>query len=182
MRAAQQGLAADNKQLGVPDFITILASGFLWHGVDGQRCLLQLKPDPLGGTVRIPVRLLGISGIVFGACLLGGLGFLFLVQPEALRDRVGISPDTPSALAEIRSTYGGLHVGIALFLLACAARESMRRTGLLFCGLAFAGAGLARAAGILEFQATDSNQVVIASLEVAFSVITLWLYRRWPAA
>jgi hypothetical protein len=21
----------------------------LWHGVDGQRCLLQLKPDPLGG-------------------------------------------------------------------------------------------------------------------------------------
>jgi hypothetical protein len=58
----------------------------------------------------------------------------------------------------------------------------MRRTGLLFCGLAFAGAGLARAAGILEFQATDSKQVVTASLEIVFSVITLWLYRRWPAA
>jgi len=56
----------------------------------------------------------------------------------------------------------------------------MRRTGLLFCGLAFAGAGLARAAGILEFQATDSKQVVTASLEIAFSVITLWLYRKWP--
>jgi len=55
MRAAQQGLAADNKQLGVPDFASILASGFLWHGVDGQLCLLQLKPDPLGG-VRDALR------------------------------------------------------------------------------------------------------------------------------
>ena len=132
--------------------------------------------------MRIPVRQLGVSGIVFGAVFMGGLGVLFLLDPEALRDRVGISPDTPSGLAEIRSTYGGLHVGIALFLLICAARETMRRTGLLFCGLAFAGAGLARGAGILEFQATDPNQVVTASLEIAFSVITLWLYRTWPAA
>ncbi|NRA76482.1 MAG: DUF4345 family protein [Planctomycetes bacterium] len=141
-----------------------------------------MNASPLGDAMRIPVRLFGVSSIVFGACLMGGLGVLFLVQPEALRDRVGISPDTPSALAEIRSTYGGLHVGIALFLLACAVHEPMRRTGLLFCGLAFAGAGLARAAGILEFQATDSGQVVTAFLEIAFSVITLWLYKRWPAA
>ncbi len=132
--------------------------------------------------MRIPVRLFGVSSIVLGACLMGGLGVLFLLQPDALRGRVGISPETPSALAEIRSTYGGLHVGIALFLLACATRESMRRTGLLFCGLAFAGAGLARTAGILEFQATDSDQVVTASLEIAFSIITLYLYREWPNA
>ena len=24
----------------------------LWHGADGQRCLLQLKPDPLGGSSK----------------------------------------------------------------------------------------------------------------------------------
>jgi hypothetical protein len=52
----------------------------------------------------------------------------------------------------------------------------------LFCGLAFAGAGIARVAGILEFQAAELDQIVIASLEVAFGVITLWLYRAWPAA
>ncbi|MFP6606138.1 MAG: DUF4345 family protein [Myxococcota bacterium] len=125
---------------------------------------------------------MGVSGIVFGACLMGGLGVLFLLHPDALRDRAGISPDTPSALAEIRSTYGGLHIGVALFLLVCATRESMRRTGLLFCGLAFAGAGLARAAGILEFQAMELRQVVTASLEIAFGVITLCLYHKWPAA
>jgi hypothetical protein len=132
--------------------------------------------------MRNPVRLLGVSGILFGACLMGGLGLLYLLHPDAILDAAEISPDSPSALAEIRSTYGGLHVGIALFLLACAAREGRRRAGLLFCGLAFAGAGLARVAGVLEFQAAELDQVVTAALEIAFSVITLWLYRMWPAA
>ncbi len=132
--------------------------------------------------MRSPVRVLGVMSILFGACLMGGLGSLYLFHPDALRDSTGIFPETPSALAEIRSTYGGLHVGIALFLLACAAREGTRRTGLLFCALAFAGAGIARGAGILEFQAAEVKQVVTASLELTFSVITLFLYRRWPAA
>lgn len=129
-----------------------------------------------------PVRLLGVSSILWGACVMGGLGLLYLLHPDALRDAAGISSDSPSALAEIRSTYGGLHVGIALFLLACAVREGRRRAGLLFCGLAFAGAGIARVAGILEFQAAEFDQIVTAALEIAFSVITLWLYRAWPAA
>lgn len=130
--------------------------------------------------MRSPVRLLGVTSILVGACLTGGLGLLYLLQPEAIRDRAGIFPDYPSALAEVRSTYGGLHVGIALFLLACAVQERRRRAGLLFCGLAFAGAGIARVAGILEFQAAELKQVVTASLEVAFSVITLSLYSKWP--
>lgn len=132
--------------------------------------------------MRSPVRLVGVTSLLFGACLMGGLGMVYLLQPEAIRESAGISPNSPSALSEIRSTYGGLHVGIALFLLACAAREGRRRTGLLFCGLAFAGAGLARVAGILEFQAAEPDQVVTAALEIGFSVITLGLYRSWPAA
>ena len=80
--------------------------------------------------MKIPVRLLGASGLLFGASLMGGLGLLYLLHPEALRDNAGISSDSPAALAEIRSTYGGLHVGIALFLVVCAAREGSRRTGL----------------------------------------------------
>ncbi len=47
--AAQQGLAAANRQLGVPEPGSILVSGLCGIGADGQRCLLQLNPDPLGG-------------------------------------------------------------------------------------------------------------------------------------
>jgi hypothetical protein len=53
---------------------------------------------------------------------------------------------------------------------------------LLFCGLAFAGAGIARVAGVLEFQPAGSGQVVTAALELVFSAISFWLWRRWPAA
>jgi hypothetical protein len=109
---------------------------------------------------------------------MGGLGLLYLVDPAAIREAAGVSPETSSALAEIRSTYGGLHVGIALFLLVCAASEARRRTGLLFCGLAFAGAGLARVAGILEFRGTELTQSVTAALEIAFSAVCLWLSQR----
>ena len=132
--------------------------------------------------MRLPVRPLGISAMIFGACLMGGLGSPYLLNPAGIHDALGIAPETPSALAEIRSTYGGLHVGIALFLIACAASERTRRAGLLFCGLAFVCAGAARFAGVLEFRPTESVPVVVASLEVAFGMIALWLYRAWPAA
>ena len=125
---------------------------------------------------------MGTSAVIFGACLMGGLGSLYLLQPAGIHDALGISPETPAALAEIRSTYGGLHVGIAVFLVACAAHDARRRAGLLFCGLAFLGAGLARFAGVLEFQTTESTPFVVASLEVVFSMISLSLYRSWPAA
>jgi hypothetical protein len=129
-----------------------------------------------------PVQAFGVAALLFGACLMGGLGSLYLFHPGALRASAAISAQTPSALAELRSTYGGLHVGVAVFLLACAMRSGARRTGLLFCGLAFAGAGLARFGGIWEFHVMEPKQVVTASLELAFSVITLFLHRRWPAA
>lgn len=47
--AALQGLAADNRQLGVPGSGSILASGLLGRSVHGQRGLLHMKPDLLGG-------------------------------------------------------------------------------------------------------------------------------------
>ena len=51
---ANKGLQLTTDSLDVPDFGSILASGLLWHGVDGQHCLLQLNADPLeGGSISI---------------------------------------------------------------------------------------------------------------------------------
>jgi hypothetical protein len=132
--------------------------------------------------MRVPVRFLGVLSLASGAALTGGLGLLYLLDPEAIREAAGIAPESPSALAEIRSTYGGFHIGIALFLVACSLSERMRRAGLLLCALAFACAGIARIAGIVEFEATDRGQSVTAALEVVFSGISFWLFHSWPAA
>jgi hypothetical protein len=48
-RTARQGLASDSRQLGVPEFSSIRASGLLSHSADGQRCLLRLGPDLFAG-------------------------------------------------------------------------------------------------------------------------------------
>jgi hypothetical protein len=42
-----QGLAADTSQLGVPGFVSLLASTTCGFGEAGQRWLAQLKPGPL---------------------------------------------------------------------------------------------------------------------------------------
>lgn len=46
-----EGLVADNEQPGIPKLSSILTSGLCGFGVDGQRCSLQPKPDPLGGAI-----------------------------------------------------------------------------------------------------------------------------------
>ena len=44
---------------------SILASGLLWRSADGQRCLLQLKPDPLGGPKETRMSGIEISRLTF---------------------------------------------------------------------------------------------------------------------
>jgi hypothetical protein len=48
--SAIRGLAADNRQLGVPGSGSLLAFNFRGFGEASQRWLAQLKPDPLCGT------------------------------------------------------------------------------------------------------------------------------------
>jgi hypothetical protein len=125
---------------------------------------------------------LSVLCLLSGAALTGVLGSVYLLSPEWIHEAADLAPRSSLALSEVRSTYGGLHVGIALFLIACAFSQGLRRAGLLFCCLAFAGAGLARAAGILEFRPPGSSQLLTAALEVAFSAVSFWLWRGWPAA
>lgn len=58
------------------------------------------------------------------------IGWTGLRAPATLMDPLGIPLDGPAALSEIRAAYGGMHVGIGLFLLATALRTDLRRVGL----------------------------------------------------
>ena len=69
--------------------------------------------------------------------VLGGSGLALLVvgwiglsAPADLMEPLGIPLDGPSAHNEIRSAYGGMHVGLGLFLVATALRPSLRAVGL----------------------------------------------------
>ena len=83
---------------------------------------------------------------------LGGLGFLgfgiaFLVDPLGLFALTGIELEGSVAAVELRAFYGGLEVGLGLFLLA-ADLAGAHRPGLLLALASYGGIALARVLGL----------------------------------
>jgi hypothetical protein len=130
---------------------------------------------------KATVELLARLWVLAGAALTFGLGVLYAISPTRVQSAAGIELPTPAALTEIRSTYGGLHVGIGLFLAYCSTTPQGRSFGLLFCGVAFLLAGAARLVGVAEF-GSELPQVVTSALELGFGGGAIWLRDRISAA
>jgi hypothetical protein len=86
---------------------------------------------------------------------LAGLGFLgfglwFVVDPVVPLASMGVAVSGAGATTEIRAFYGGLELGLGLFLLAAAFRRDWRRPALWLCLCANAGIGLVRGYGLLR--------------------------------
>ena len=127
------------------------------------------------------MELIARSWVLLGAALTFGLGLLYAANPERIEQVAGIVLPTAAALTEVRSTYGGLHIGIGLFLFSCSRTSRGQRYGLRLCGVVFLFAGLARIVGILQFGAGFS-QLGISALELGFSAGAFWLGHRMTAA
>ena len=84
--------------------------------------------------------------IVLALCALGFLGFgaWLLVEPTGALAKIGIGATTPTGLVELRAFYGGLEIGLGLFLGWCLLRPEWREAGLWLVVLANGGLGLAR--------------------------------------
>lgn len=78
-----------------------------------------------------------------------GFGAWGLFQPQSLAEAVGWTLGGANAKVEVRAFYGGLEIGIGLFLLGCALRRAQVDLGLWAVAWMIGGAGLARGAGIL---------------------------------
>ena len=112
------------------------------------------------------------------AAVLAAYGAVFLVQPAALGGLVGLEFASPDATVEIRAFYGGLELGIAAFLFACASSRSLLSAGLLFCALAFSFAGIARLLGVLQYGAAGQAHVIVGAVELAGAALSAWLRIR----
>lgn len=116
--------------------------------------------------------------------VLAGLGFLgfglaIVAAPAAVLGGVGIS-GTPAGLVELRAFYGGLELGLAAFLLACAARPAWREPGLWSVALVNGGIAAARLLGIAlsgEFTGFFAGALV---WELGFTVAAVLALRRLP--
>lgn len=82
---------------------------------------------------------------VIALCAIGFLGFgvWLLADPGALA-KVGIVSSSAVGTVELRAFYGGMEIGLALFLGLCLLRPEWQGAGLWLVLLANGGAGLAR--------------------------------------
>ena len=77
-----------------------------------------------------------------------GLGFIFI--PEALATSItGAAPTTPSAMTDMRATYGGMALGLASIFGLCAKNEGSIRLGAQGVLAVMLGLAVARVIGIL---------------------------------
>jgi len=72
-----------------------------------------------------------------------------LSVPVSALGKIGIRADSATGLVELRAFYGGMEIGLGLFLAACVAKPEWQGAGLWLVLLANGGAGLARVLAIL---------------------------------
>jgi hypothetical protein len=108
---------------------------------------------------------LALTALVFGA-----FGTLFLVRPETL-GIVGVEAVRPAGLVELRSIYGGLELGIALFFTLSVPRTAWHRPALMLQALSLGGAAAARLAALAIGGGAEPLVLGLAGAEAAGAVI-----------
>ena len=103
----------------------------------------------------------------------------FLVMPELLGDLVGFVHHSPNTLVEVTAFYGGLELGLAIFLMWSAADKSRAYFALMMLFFVFLSAGLARLLGIVRFGFEDPSQPIVTALEIGWAIFSLWLARKY---
>ena len=87
--------------------------------------------------------------VVITLCALGFLGFgLWLLTDPAALAKVGIQATSKVGTVELRAFYGGMELGLGIFLAMCLWRPEWQSAGLWLVLLANGGAGLARLLGV----------------------------------
>ena len=117
----------------------------------------------VGGATRFAVTLLWI---VCGAFIAFGLAFT--IAPESVADLVtGTAPTTSSGVIDMRATYGGVAIGMGIFVGLCARRGDWTRIGLIFSLLVLVTIGAARVVGIVADGSPNGWMLAFLGLEIA---------------
>lgn len=110
---------------------------------------------------------LAISALVFI-----GIGLAFLTVPESMLPRVNITVPAGTALTDIRAVYGGLDLGVGLFLGFCFVRRQMK-LGLYACAFTLGGLAAGRIIGILLQREQDAITFFLLASEVLGAALAI---------
>ncbi len=114
--------------------------------------------------MKVANNLLWVNALLF---LAFGLGFMF--APAFFSQTItGASPATSSAMIDMRATYGGIAIGLAIFWGWCARGNNTQLAGLLSSLLVLAATAFGRILGILMDGAPNIFMFILLAAELLF--------------
>jgi hypothetical protein len=128
---------------------------------------------------RLPTTVLAAGAVGFA-----GFGAALLTVPSLL-GVVDLAPPSATAASDLRAVYGGIELGVGVFLGVCAGRPAWRTPGLAAMTLALGGAAVGRLLGLTLDGAPRPIALVFGALELAgalAALLALLAMRRGPAA
>ena len=126
----------------------------------------------LGGRI-----VLALGGLVFAA-----FGILYLVTPHAMAASVGVSMLSTGAVVDVQGIYGGLELGIGIFLGICAVDPAFTRVGLLAGMLVLGCVAVTRLVALARFGVPDATVASLIGLDLLGAGLHAWFARRYRAA
>jgi hypothetical protein len=115
------------------------------------------------------------------ALILGGFGIWYVVDVARAAMATQIPLPAPTARIDFRAMYGGLNVGLGVFLWIASQHPEMFRTGLLLQVLMLGGLALSRAVGIVLEGGAERLIWIILAVEAAGFAMAWIAMRRLPA-
>lgn len=122
------------------------------------------------GFARIYLRFIGAMSLVFGA--------IYLLAPESMTDPTGFGALAPSALTDVRATYGGFQLGMGTFVLWAASDDRRVRLALVLVALSIGAVALSRATGL--WLDASANTFLLSGLatEITLTALAIVALRR----
>ncbi|OED44692.1 hypothetical protein AB833_00985 [Chromatiales bacterium (ex Bugula neritina AB1)] len=114
--------------------------------------------------------------LLLNAALFLVFGIIYLLFPAGLAQSAGLQYST-SGLTDIRATYGGFQIGLALFLGWSALNPDRYRAALMALLLIFASVGGSRLYGLSIDGAPNLFHSIALTFELAVIAFSTWLLR-----
>lgn len=118
--------------------------------------------------------------LVVAAIMFGGFGAMLVLDPTWLDRWLEIRAGGVEGKTELRAFYGGMEIGLAVFLLLCAARAAWRGIGCVALGLLCGGTAAGRIYGFVVDQSFTGKLAAFVAIELLFVVWVIGVRPRPP--
>lgn len=120
--------------------------------------------------------------LLFQALALIGLGLAYAIEPQAMANLSGMLLLAQAAVTDVRAYYGGLQIGLGVFLLLACRQLDLQRGALLLLLLVYSALALVRLAGLwVDGGAQQTFNLSALLIELPSAALAGWLLRRQPA-